>query len=71
MTTQLCYGIHLCRSVFSCRLQNVSGHLKFLVFKDVYLGGIAVQILLDDMLLEKDEIVSGSYSVLSFFRTVM
>ena len=58
-------------SIEQCFHVDVSGHLKFLVFKDVYLGGFAVQILLDDMLLEKDEIVSGSYSVLSFFRTVM
>ena len=44
VSTQPCYEIHSCRAVFLCRLQNFSGHLKFLVFKDVYLGVFAVQI---------------------------
>ena len=44
VSTQPCYEIHSCRAVFFCTLQNFSGHLKFLVFKDVYLGVSAVQI---------------------------
>ena len=35
------------RALFLCRLQNFSGHVKFLIFKDVYLGVFAVQVQLD------------------------